>query len=224
MRRVSILAGAMLLIAVTLTQCGIIVSSAPFSATVVNSNSNLPIEGVVVLAKWDLLGIEGVVENTIAIAETVTDADGAFSVPGWGPRVNRKFLYSSVRDSSPEVIVYKLGFEPESIYDYRAFSFLGFHMRAAGIDGSTISLSPSDGPILEHSLLVNDVEVRISSISRLLSDDECSWKRMPHLLVEMHRAGEAAMSEGADARNLLVSRIPKKDCGDPIDFFLDYLE
>jgi hypothetical protein len=191
---------------------------------VVSSDSNLPIEGVVVLAKWDVRGIEGVVENTIAIEETVTDSDGAFSVPGWGPRVNRKFLYSNVRDSSPEVIVYKLGFEPKSIHDYRASSFLGFHMHASGIDGSTISLSPSDSPISEHSLLVNDVEVRISSISKLLSDDECSWRRMPHLLVEMHRAGVAAISEGTDARNLLVSRIPKKDCGDPIEFFSTRLE
>lgn len=224
MRRVSILAVAMLLITVAVTQCGFIVSSAPFSATVVSSDSNLPIEGVVVFAKWDVRGIEGVVEDTIAIEETVTDSDGTFSVPGWGPRINRKFLYSSVRDSSPEVIVYKLGFEPKSLYDYRASSFLGFHMRASGIDGSTISLSPSASAIAEHSLLVNDVEVRISYISRLLSDDECSWKRMPNLLVEMHRAGVAAISEGADARNLLVSRIPKKDCGNPIEFFSDRLD
>src|SRR5947209_3399798 len=71
-----------------LTGCYQIYSAEPITATVVDADTKEPLEGVVVVAHWEMKGgLEGGnVEGEVMIMEAVTDAQGKFHFPAWGPK------------------------------------------------------------------------------------------------------------------------------------------
>ncbi|HXG17000.1 MAG TPA: hypothetical protein VNK50_12190, partial [Calidithermus sp.] len=60
-------------------------SAKPIQAVVVEEGTRRPLAGVVVVAIWELSTISGR-GHVLQIDETVTDAQGRFSLPGFGPR------------------------------------------------------------------------------------------------------------------------------------------
>jgi|SRR3972149_10188751 len=82
-----------------------------FSGTVVDTATNEPIEGVVVVAQWIPVswkvgesGHYGVLE----VYEAVTDKDGKYSIPGWGPSLRSLGEYLDYLD--PQLSVFKNGY------------------------------------------------------------------------------------------------------------------
>jgi hypothetical protein len=73
----------------------------PISGTVVDADTNAPIEGAVVLVEWTKThGIGNYSTESYKVAETVTDKDGKFTLPGcYSPFVNE-----------PNVTIYKKGY------------------------------------------------------------------------------------------------------------------
>jgi uncharacterized GH25 family protein len=53
---------------------------------VVDAGTGTPIAGAVVLVNWQLKGMEGFPQGQLAIFERVTDAQGRFEIPAWGPK------------------------------------------------------------------------------------------------------------------------------------------
>src|SRR5439155_780937 len=54
-------------------------------ATVVDATAGSPIEGAVVVAVWQLQTMSGEGPR-LQVSEAVTDRDGRFVIPGWGPK------------------------------------------------------------------------------------------------------------------------------------------
>jgi hypothetical protein len=80
--------------------------------TVIDAETKQPIVGAVIIANWDLFhelwggGSHGV--KSMQITEVVTDKDGNYVVPGWGPRLRPCFTY--LDNSDPYLIIFKSGY------------------------------------------------------------------------------------------------------------------
>jgi len=78
-------------------------------ARIVDEVTGQPIEGAVVVAQWILASIP---ERgpLLHIAESVTDKNGEFVIPAWGPKPRRPFTF--LKAFSPELLIFKHGYQP----------------------------------------------------------------------------------------------------------------
>lgn len=93
--------------------------------TIIDAETKQPIEGAVVVAKWDMF-VGGIGSapgyNTEAgllrIAETITDRKGEYTIPGWGPKLRSTF-WGMLDDHDPVIIVFKSGYLSERRHNKR---------------------------------------------------------------------------------------------------------
>src|SRR3990172_3705709 len=85
----------LLIFCLPLTACALVslkYSAEPIEARVVDAETKQPLEGVIVTANWEL--VEGTlaggprVLGQMMVMEAVTDANGRFSFPALGPKIN----------------------------------------------------------------------------------------------------------------------------------------
>lgn len=88
-------------------------SAKDIRATVVHEETGDPLPGVVVVALWELRQISA--RPRLHITEAVTDAQGRFHVPGWGPKVRPPLAELAYR--SPLLILFKSGFTPLRLHN-----------------------------------------------------------------------------------------------------------
>jgi hypothetical protein len=96
-------------------------SARPVQATVVDETTRQPVAGVVVVAIWELSTISGR-GHVLQIDETVTDAQGRFSLPGFGPRL-RPPLHAA-QDRMPYLILFKHGYVPLALHNMSRDKFV----------------------------------------------------------------------------------------------------
>src|SRR5690242_16777699 len=77
----------------------------PLAGRVVEAGTPTPVPGVTVVADWQLQGgMEGgTARGHVALEETVTDADGRFAFPGWGPRF--AFPWGRLKERDPLLLL-----------------------------------------------------------------------------------------------------------------------
>jgi hypothetical protein len=82
-------------------------SGAPIRGQVMDDATGKPLEGAIVVAQWELVRevIPGLVNESygdvLNIAEAVTDRDGRYEIPGWGPIARPMFFHLEERDGGP---------------------------------------------------------------------------------------------------------------------------
>jgi hypothetical protein len=79
-------------------------------AWVVDADSGRPLDGVIVVAHWELrYGLEGGGTHQLMVMEAVTDQQGRFHFPAWGPKEIPKSLPSEARlkDGDPVLLLYR---------------------------------------------------------------------------------------------------------------------
>lgn len=115
---------------------------------VVDAETGRPLEGVVVVARWRLRWIsigEGHTGGTINTLEAVTDKEGKYFIPGWGPRPRPPLGFLDNLD--PELRFLKSNYYPRGV-ENRLLSY-GNHnsstMRTSEWDGKVIQLKPFKG-------------------------------------------------------------------------------
>jgi hypothetical protein len=118
--------------------------SPAFSARVVNVSSEQPVEGARVTVSWDLGGpFSSAPIKRLASVSAVTDADGRFHVPGWGPRFY--FGWATVSRSEPVVMVAHPDYETwkrnNNQVAYRTGGVWGLLIRLA-VRNQSIELEP----------------------------------------------------------------------------------
>ena len=180
-----------------LARCGPIVAYSAISGSVVDSATNQPAAGAVVVARWELQSIEPSALDTFRVEEAVTDATGAFTIPRWGPVVNWRFLYTGLRSNDPELILFKNGFQPAFERNNRSAAPQWFYRTADELDGRTFALRPFEGTTEAYLDACLDVEARIR---RQVAGERCGWKRIPRLILELNKVGVAATEAGVDGR------------------------
>lgn len=118
----------------------------PIQAKVVDAETGKPLEGVVVVAQWILN--DGIVDSRhrirFQVLEALTDSQGEFLIPGWGPRPRRPFAFLDNRD--PVLTLFKGDYHPEYLFNETHQSTW---VRTSEWNGQTISLKPFRGTLEE---------------------------------------------------------------------------
>ena len=172
----------------------------PINSQIVDEDTGEPIEGAVVVAHWQLNGgsISAMPCGSANVEEAVTDRDGRFHLPGWGPV--RSGCASEMRIGEPVLYVFK------AEYDY------GFFPNGSGTETVTVTHSSFDGRQLSlqkypdmdlrkegpHSYRFNFGELNgeLSNFTASMPG-ECNWKKMPAMLLAIGEMAQKFESTGS---------------------------
>ena len=222
------------LLVLSLQACAAMHSAESIEAWVVDAQTDQPIEGAVVVAHWQLerkfaippgvVGYDPRGPLQLQILETVTDANGRFGFPAWGPR--RAPLGSYLEGEDPRIIIFKSGYEifaqgnfHPPILDTSASS-----TRTSELNGRTVKLKKFEGDLKGYASylisLYGGLEFAINPWSA-----NCDWQKIPQMLVAVSKQAHLFRE------NNIYSSLPVLDdlsqhgqCGSASDFMKEYLK
>jgi hypothetical protein len=116
--------------------------------TVVDADTKAPIEGAVVVAQWilaqGLAGFPGHIRR-LQVFEVVTDHQGRYLVPAWGPHLRPLFTWLDSHD--PDILIFKHGYEPGY---FSNLSYRNDFVRSSEWDGKALPLTPFRGTVTQR--------------------------------------------------------------------------
>jgi hypothetical protein len=199
-------------------------SAKEMNARVVDAETGAPLEGVNVVAHWVLsFGLEGGGMRDLELMEAVTDREGKFHFPAWGPKRVPKDLPSEARmkNQDPEIILFKSGYFP-----------LGVSNEAKGPQpgpGAPVRASEWDGRTLQLKKFAGRPDIYGSIVSGVLTGvtySGCEWKRIPRMLVALDREAQALQRENVTNNLPTIAKIRTwsqgQGCGSVEEFFREY--
>jgi hypothetical protein len=90
-------------------------SAKEIRVTVVEAETGKPLEGAIVVAQWVLFmsnPVHGDHGPRLYVTEAITNAEGKLYIPGWGPKPNPRYPFTSLIDRDPMLSFLKPGFRP----------------------------------------------------------------------------------------------------------------
>lgn len=189
----------------TATACGFY-SADEITATVVDADTKAPIEGVNVVAEWAIRGgiNYGSIVGYMNVIETVTDKEGKFHFPSWGPRPN--FHLGEIRQSAPALMLFKNG------YRYTSMENNGNSLDAAPSktksdwNGQIIAMARYAGPTPDYDAGFIALTTDTDNLQRL-----GHWDNVPRFLCALGQEGSTLSAHGI--RNSLPSLKSLHDAG-----------
>lgn len=146
--------GLGLLLMITVPGCASVLGSAPLfyraeliEGRVLDAETRQPIEDAVVIAQWILATPpEGHHNNYWIVIEAVTDAEGRYKIPGWGPKWRPRFRWLDHYD--PRLVVFKPGYWNKVLHNrYRGNISVGKEI----IEGAEIGSFNSKGAMVRKT-------------------------------------------------------------------------
>ena len=215
----------------SLQGCATTYSATSIEAHVVDAKTNQPLEGVVVIAHWELeYGCVVVLECFISrgprqlqIFETITDAQGRFYFPAWGPLSAPFHMY--LRESDPWIFIFKPGYKASGeVNDYPStFDFRASSTRSSQINGMTIKLKKFEGDLKEYAQdlsLSGDLEFATRPPSA-----NCDWQKIPHMLAAVFKQGHVFRENNIYSSLPTIERLPyQNQCGSATEFMKEYMK
>lgn len=190
-------------------------------ARIVDADTKEPLEGVIVVAHWELeRGTVGgnVPAGQLRVMEAVTDKEGKFSFPGFGPET----LWDSfLVNKDPELLFFKSGYEYQRLYnEYNSTRELRTRkVRRSDWDGKTIALKPFKGTGEGYASHLSFMHTSIRSIL-----DDCNWKKIPRMLLALRKQKDIFKKQNVRHSLYAADYVPtnEKECGSPEEFFRSY--
>ena len=190
----------------------------------VDEDTKRPLDGVIVVAVWIIQGYtfgNRFPLGQLKIMEAVTDKNGRFYFPAWGPKM---VLRGQLDFETPELIMFKNGYRAGAMSnDYRKKQ--NGSKRYSDWNGKIITLPKFEGSLEEYG----DHLSTIGSILRFAlrnPTSACEWKKIPRMVVAIHKQrlifGAARISNLLYSIDELAKNSPKS-CGSPHAFFRSYL-
>jgi hypothetical protein len=209
-------------------------SSEAINSKIVDFDTKEPLAGVIVVAHWELeVGSPGGSRpiGQLKVMETVTDEQGQFHFPAWGPLKRRQGVLA---DKDPIILLFKPGYEYRALQRPLNSKWLEESWKLAlrptdWVPGVVELKRFADRPINigEHGYQTSAYAEHLSHLSTSLETvamDDCRWKEMPRMLLalraqknEFRKQGIRFSLIGADS----ISANAKK-CGSPEDLFRNY--
>lgn len=165
-------------------------SADPIEAKVIDADTKQPLEGVIVTANWQLeSGNAGgsFVVGQMMVMEALTNKEGVFHFPAWGPLKLRQGVMSL---NDPQLLLFKSGYAYRRLNNYReGVSLEGLWrapVRSSQWNGKTIELKPFKGPLAEYKRHFDDWNTDLDQIIRW-NPKECNWKKLPEAILATER-------------------------------------
>lgn len=229
-----LLFAAIVLIPLALLGCGEkrILSADSVDATLVDADTGQPLAEVPVVAYWEVkagsITGDSLPCGVASVEEAVTDKNGKFHIPGWGPV---KGACGDMPQRDPELFAFKSGYTPLRIMNNLIFSTPTVEHSISDWNGKTIKMEKY--PDLDLRKVSGDsYEARFdefnSSLEIFIIDmaGGCNWKKIPHMLRVLSEQqklfNEAGTPNGSITSELVtVDQSMQKDapqCGSPKAF------
>ena len=180
----------------TLPACATTYSALPIAAQVVDADSGEPLEDVIVVVKWEFDYIPpGISEHrgfgTFEFAEAVTNKNGEFMFPGWGPKAvpsdtpSRAFM----SPNNPTIALFKPGY----LYEVKNNPLQTAYLDDRNYIGDPVRHSTWNGKVIRLKRKSGDTSsyvARLQSPGGLPGGGSCNWERIPRMLSALIREGE----------------------------------
>ena len=173
-------------VAVTLTGCSRY-SAEPTEGWVIDAETKKPIEGVIVVANWQLhkSTIGGKVPaDHLNIMETTTNSSGRYYFNGWGQKVASWGFFV---DRDPQILFYKEGYEYLSLKNPKHTEIDTSKVRQSIWSGKTIELKRFNGDLKQYASHISSL---YTSARTIFHGDKCEWKRTPKLVLAVAEQAE----------------------------------
>ena len=221
----------LLLLLCSLQACGIQYSAQPIEAWVVDDETGKPLEGVIVVAHWQLEGgLEGGNSfGQMMIMETVTVAKGRFYFPAWGPKsvpmkllINPATSNARLKGMDPEMYFFKHGYNSLTLWNKRTTEqtmFAGPAVRSSDWNGKTIKLKTF--PESENQYEMDLSNLRIS-LRFAYYGEQCEWKSVPRMIAALSREHKRLQAKGVYSGLISIEAMVatnEKTCGSPREYF-----
>jgi hypothetical protein len=148
---------------------------APVRGRVVDEATGSPLEGVSIVAEWQLAELSWPGTSAgrrIEVLEATTNAKGEYSIPWWGPALRPPF--AALRDRSPRLTYFKGGYYPIVRSNKNDSDAM---IRKSDLDGKDLRLTAFDGNFLALS--------NAFSVSR--PDLLGCWRKCPQYVLAVDR-------------------------------------
>lgn len=205
-----------------LQACSNTYSAKAIEAWVVDEETKKPLEGVIVVAHWELrYGLEGGGAYQLHILETVTDKNGRFNFPAWGPKRIPEHLPREARlkNNDPGLGMYYPNYNAVILANERSMKLMGDHgdsERTSDWNGKTIEMKRSgSGVRLSENIFIDGKKENVAFIKSLQSvlhfvrnTRTCDWIHVPRMIValtnereRLQRSGNRDLSDAWEMRN-----------------------
>jgi hypothetical protein len=201
-------------------------SAEAIAGQVIDSATTKPLEGVVVVAHWDLRGgLEGGnVLGAVQVLETMTGKDGRYHFPAWGPTSHT--ARGTLDHTAPALLFFHRG--------YMAAARSNAYPQLPAIKPPYGRFSRWNGETIPLTTLSNSDQATRRNWSMMRSNlsfvvmadpKQCEWKRVPRLIAEMIAHDRTFGVSGYSHADALGFDLQKNDdyfkkigCGSPVDF------
>lgn len=160
-------------------------SAKPLQGIMVDGQTGEPLEGVAVVAQW-VLFVSGPGHGghgpRLHVAEAVTDNRGKFLIPGWGPKPNPQYPWTSLLDRDPMLSFFRRGYRPLTVQNRWERND---SVRFSEWDGKTIKLEKFRGTDEEWARALGFLQTTLAWGWRGVMD----WRHLPRMVlaVELER-------------------------------------
>lgn len=208
-------------------------SADAIEAHIIDADTKQPLAGVIVTANWELeQGSYGGNRpiGQLVILETVTDKDGKFTFPAWGPKLA---LLGHLVNKDPQLLIFKSGYESQQLTNTPLANYNKSSKRHSEWHGRTIGLKPFRGTG-EGKDLLRDFKNLNSSVESVIREAEaCNWKKIPKMLLAIRKQKTFLIGKGITGGPFGISSVDQYlldnsekfahegglACGSPKDFF-----
>lgn len=174
-------------------------SAKPITAKVIDAQSRQPIDGVVVVAHWELNGgLEGGnIEGNMMVMETVTDSAGRFHFPGWGPKPKPKgtSFSAQLKSNDPQIYLFKSGYRPGEFNNALDLEKerLDPRVRTSDWDGKELPLQKFEGSLNDYAAM--EILSFSYELDRTLGP-RCTWTNIPLMILALREQTETFEAAG----------------------------
>ncbi len=193
----------------------LVYSANPIRGQVLDDVSGEPLEGVTVVAQWELVRevIPGLINKSygdvLKIVEVVSDRAGNYVIPGWGP-LPRPTLFH-LEDLDPSIAFFQPGYYPRYVANEARSTYNRDSVRTSQWDGKTVRLRKFTGEPQEFELQdgrfkshvkVDGTPEELASKLRILqihlhrTRETDDWKNFPRMIAALEREGERLKAAG----------------------------
>ena len=157
-------------------------SAEAIEAWVVDEETGQPLEGMIVVANWELMGgLHPGAVGSLMVMETVTDTNGRFSFPGWGPKARPSGKYLDNHD--PVLKLFKSGYAYGAFLNQLREKVNTDSLRRSRWNGKTIKLKKFAGSLEEYAQHLRFLD---DDLDFILRHGDCTWQQFPRMLVALH--------------------------------------